>query len=473
MGHRLSLPTRLSSAMTSNSQENVSTSDPVTQTQQPSASTGSGRATSFVFGRRSRRGRSSESAEAKAEKKKSKGQQNWATKLNCRKMKVNQSKTTSESIDIPQPSAACEVCVCTGYRRTAEHHLGAGIVFQAAAPYVPDLPEVDCLPPKDPDDLEAEAAAAAARKARRSSCPSTLGSQANLALAVAAANLMPSDQEGAVGCDPVIDLSRFKPEDFPTEDCDELARLERAREMREGVEPPPGFGRFSSLRRQFNQIGAADLLSLDGLAAALLHAHIGTPPNTDQAQSIVPFELPQISASDKVHTQVDYIHCLVPDLHHITACGFYWGKMDRYEAERLLEGRQEGSFLLRDSAQDEYLFSVSFRKYGRSLHARIEQWNHRFSFDSHDPGVYSSDTVCGLIEHYKDPTCCMFFEPMLTIPLPRNYPFSLQHLSRAVVSSCISYDGISQLHIPKPLKAYLKEYHYKQRVRVRHYENEI
>jgi suppressor of cytokine signaling 5 len=53
----------------------------------------------------------------------------------------------------------------------------------------------------------------------------------------------------------------------------------------------------------------------------------------------------------KVHTQVDYIHCLVPDLHHITACGFYWGKMDRYEAERLLEGRQEGSFLLRDSAQ--------------------------------------------------------------------------------------------------------------------------
>jgi len=64
--------------------------------------------------------------------------------------------------------------------------------------------------------------------------------QVNLALAVAAANSMPTDQDGAVGCDPVIDLSRFKPEDFPTEDCDELARLERAREMREGVEPPPG-----------------------------------------------------------------------------------------------------------------------------------------------------------------------------------------------------------------------------------------
>jgi len=92
--------------------------------------------------------------------------------------------------------------------------------------------------------------------------------------------------------------------------------------------------------------------------------------------------------------QIDYVHCLVPDLRSITACSFYWGKMDRYEAERLLEGKQEGTFLLRDSAQEEFLFSVSFRKYGRSLHARIEQWNHKFSFDSHDPGVYASETVC-------------------------------------------------------------------------------
>lgn len=95
--------------------------------------------------------------------------------------------------------------------------------------------------------------------------------------------------------------------------------------------------------------------------------------------------------------QIDYVHCLVPDLRSITACSFYWGKMDRYEAERLLEGKQEGTFLLRDSAQEEFLFSVSFRKYGRSLHARIEQWNHKFSFDSHDPGVYASETVRMLV----------------------------------------------------------------------------
>lgn len=79
-----------------------------------------------------------------------------------------------------------------------------------------------------------------------------------------------------------------------------------------------------------------------------------------------------------VHSQIDFMHCLVPDLEKIINSSFYWGKMDRYEAERLLEGKPEGTFLLRDSAQEEFLFSVTFRKYGRSLHARIEQSGHKF-----------------------------------------------------------------------------------------------
>ncbi|XP_072943173.1 uncharacterized protein Socs36E isoform X2 [Epargyreus clarus] len=174
----------------------------------------------------------------------------------------------------------------------------------------------------------------------------------------------------------------------------------------------------------------------------------------------------------KVHTQVDYIHCLVPDLQEITACSFYWGKMDRYEAERLLDNKPEGTFLLRDSAQEEHLFSVSFRKYGRSLHARIEHYQHRFSFDSHDPAVFAADTVTGLIEHYKDPACVMFFEPMLTAPLPRAEPFTLQQLARAVIVSHTTYDGVEQLPLPARLRAYLKEYHYRQRVRVRRLEPE-
>lgn len=45
-----------------------------------------------------------------------------------------------------------------------------------------------------------------------------------------------------------------------------------------------------------------------------------------------------------VHSQDYYMHCLVPDLQKITACCYYWGKMDRYEAERLLDSKPEGSY---------------------------------------------------------------------------------------------------------------------------------
>ncbi|XP_037816850.1 serine-rich adhesin for platelets [Lucilia sericata] len=168
-----------------------------------------------------------------------------------------------------------------------------------------------------------------------------------------------------------------------------------------------------------------------------------------------------------VHSQVDFVHYLVPDLERITNSSFYWGKMDRYEAERLLEGKPEGTFLLRDSAQEEFLFSVTFRKYGRSLHARIEQSDHRFSFDCHDPCVFTAPTVTGLLEHYKDPACVMFFEPMLTIPLHRKNCFSLQKLCRATIVSNTTYDGINELELPARLKSYLKEYHYKQKLRVK------
>ncbi|XP_077423078.1 suppressor of cytokine signaling 9 [Vanacampus margaritifer] len=171
-------------------------------------------------------------------------------------------------------------------------------------------------------------------------------------------------------------------------------------------------------------------------------------------------------AAPHVHTQIDYIHCLVPDLLQITNLPCYWGVMDRYEAEGHLDGKPEGTFLLRDSAQEDYLFSVSFRRYGRSLHARVDQWNHNFSFDVRDHSVFHAPTVTALVEHYKDPSSCMFFEPLLSFPMHRTQPFSLQRLCRAVVSSRTTYDGINALPVPNALKKQLKEYHYKQRVHI-------
>ena len=137
--------------------------------------------------------------------------------------------------------------------------------------------------------------------------------------------------------------------------------------------------------------------------------------------------------------------------------------MDRYEAEALLADKPEGSFLLRDSAQENYVFSVSFRRYSRSLHARIEETQHKFSFDCHDPGVHASRSIRGLLDYYKDPLSCMFFEPMLLFPILRRKPFSLQELARTVICDNTEYEGVSYLPIPKTLKTFLREYHYKHK----------
>lgn len=379
----------------------------------------------LTFGRRRSKNTSSSAGAAAVSKEQPssrdskpsrKGGSGWGFKLGCRSRRTASSAADPVASDHP---TGCPICICTGYRRTEERSV----------------------------DTEATAL-----------------------------RVTPPRSHGKFD-------GKYRGDEYQVDDWDERARKERAREIEEGVDPPPGFrsdGRpsTSSSSSSTEEQPRAAVPSpqplqqqLPELALALRNQLSFTSGNPESLS--LPWEvLSQIwDVAPQVHTQVDYMHCLVPDLLGITSCSFYWGKMDRYEAERLLENKPEGTFLLRDSAQEEYLFSVSFRRYGRSLHARVEQWNHRFSFDSHDPGVFSSRTVCGLVEHYKDPSCCMYFEPMLTRPLHRTFVFPLQHLARAVICSCIAYDGAAKLPLPRSLKSYLREYHYKQRVRVRQIED--
>ncbi|KAL1436784.1 hypothetical protein MTO96_049327 [Rhipicephalus appendiculatus] len=383
----------------------------------------------LTFGRRRSKNATSSSAAATKDQPSSsrdckparKGGSGWGFKLGCRSRRTASSAADPVASDHP---TGCPICICTGYRRTEERSVDAD----------------------------------------------------------ASVRVTPPRSHGKFSCNPD---GKYRGDEYQVDDWDERARKERAREIEEGVDPPPGFrsdGRpstSSSSSSSSEEQPRATVPSpqplqqqLPELALALRNQLSFASGGNPESLSL-PWEvLSQIwDVAPQVHTQVDYMHCLVPDLLGITSCGFYWGKMDRYEAERLLENKPEGTFLLRDSAQEEYLFSVSFRRYGRSLHARVEQWNHRFSFDSHDPGVFSSRTVCGLVEHYKDPSCCMYFEPMLTRPLHRTFVFPLQHLARAVICSCIAYDGAAKLPLPRSLKSYLREYHYKQRVRVRQIED--
>ncbi|KAM3716243.1 Suppressor of cytokine signaling [Dirofilaria immitis] len=211
-------------------------------------------------------------------------------------------------------------------------------------------------------------------------------------------------------------------------------------------------------------IQAARNCRLRFLLAADIGAEQPEPTGRTSLHDLVPKDEPY-----RVHTLVHYTNCLVPRLDLIIDMPYYWGIMDRYEAEALLDNKPEGTFLLRDSAQSEYLFSVSFRRYKRTLHARIEQKNHRFSFDFSDPSIYSANTITTLIAYYKDPTKCLFFEPQLLIPLPRNFVFPLQYLCRARIASLTTYDNVEKLNLPILLKSFVKEYHYKHPVKTVNY----
>lgn len=362
----------------------------------------------------------------------------WVLRFNCSRPKSKSSKCFSPPENIPPVASEvkCETCVCTHYKRTEDNvHVSPDVVYDPEPPVEDEYQNEDEESSQDMLDFEGAFNAFNASFDNRSDL------------------VLPSFDEG------LMDLnSDVSGEEFMNVDFEDRAYKERAKEIQEGIEPPPGFR--PGLHIQLVEFSLPKM-TIDNLTS-LFHRAAITALNAPH----------DMDDSHRIHTSIDYIHYLVPDLLQITNCSFYWGKMDRYEAEKLLENKSEGTFLLRDSAQEEYLFSVSFRKYGRSLHARIEQWNHLFSFDSRDPGVFASSTVCGLIEHYKDPTCCMFFEPMLTIPLHRNFTFSLQHTCRAAICSQITYDDVNQLKLPKLLKSYLKEYHYKQRVRVRIFDSE-
>ena len=60
-------------------------------------------------------------------------------------------------------------------------------------------------------------------------------------------------------------------------------------------------------------------------------------------------------------------------------CGWYWGAIGWEEAEKQLASESDGSFLLRDSSDDRYLFSLSFRAFSTTHHTRIEHYKGRLS----------------------------------------------------------------------------------------------
>uniref|UniRef100_A0A1B0CCV7 Putative suppressor of cytokine signaling at 16d isoform b n=1 Tax=Lutzomyia longipalpis TaxID=7200 RepID=A0A1B0CCV7_LUTLO len=148
--------------------------------------------------------------------------------------------------------------------------------------------------------------------------------------------------------------------------------------------------------------------------------------------------------------------------------GWYWGPISSEAAERILSNEPDGSFIVRDSSDDHYIFSLTFKLNRCVRHVRIEQDQGTFSFGSF--AKFKSRTIVEFIEkaveHSRSGRYLFFLHrrpehgPMrvqLTNPVSRfKHVQSLQHMCRFVIlKAVVRKDLIQTLPLPRRIIDYL------------------
>ncbi|XP_064198599.1 suppressor of cytokine signaling 2-like [Anguilla rostrata] len=169
--------------------------------------------------------------------------------------------------------------------------------------------------------------------------------------------------------------------------------------------------------------------------------------------------------------------------------GWYWGRLTANEAKRILQNTPEGTFLLRDSSQRDYLFTISAVTSAGPTNLRIEYRDGQFKLDSvllMNPQLKRFDSVVHLVEHYvllsrtlgrgaaaaakpspspspAPPPSSSPAPPngavrlLMTTPVYAAVP-SLQHLCRVSINRASA--RVRDLPLPGRLRDYLTDYAY-------------
>ncbi|XP_033211771.1 uncharacterized protein LOC117169476 [Belonocnema kinseyi] len=164
---------------------------------------------------------------------------------------------------------------------------------------------------------------------------------------------------------------------------------------------------------------------------------------------------------------------LTEELLKLSKYGWYWGPISGEEADSKLISESDGAFLVRDSSDDRYLLTLSFKSSGKLLHARMEHSGGLFSLCNHSEN-HGYTSVADLIDHSmscsQSAVFCYSrprhpghpsFPVRLTKPVSRfTQVRSLQYLCRFVIRQNTRLDNIHKLPLPKPIRGYIEEAHY-------------
>jgi len=157
--------------------------------------------------------------------------------------------------------------------------------------------------------------------------------------------------------------------------------------------------------------------------------------------------------------------------------GWYWGPISGEAAERILAKEPDGSFVVRDSSDHHYIFSLTFKLNGFVRHVRIEHDQGNFSFGSFTK--FKSNTIVDFIEnaveHSRSGRYLFFLHrrpvlgPMrvqLLHPVSRfKRVQSLQHMCRYIIVKHVRRDLLNLLPVPTRLKNYLNTpFYYSEQV---------
>ncbi|XP_050360968.1 uncharacterized protein LOC126780483 isoform X2 [Nymphalis io] len=180
---------------------------------------------------------------------------------------------------------------------------------------------------------------------------------------------------------------------------------------------------------------------------------------------------PHPSNSRRSANEEDTIMDFATSIQRVKDYGWYWGPISVEAAEKILSNEPDGSFIVRDSSDDHYIFTLTFKLNGLR-HVRIEHDQGNFCFGGCT--MFKAQTIVEFIENAVETSRSgryLFFlnlRPVLgPVRVQLLYPVSrfkrvqsLQHMCRFVILKYVRRDLISSLPLPRRLLDYLSATHY-------------